>query len=175
MWDVKAPANRTPHSNEERSRTNEDGNDNCSFVVEESGGNSAGIRYIFEVVQGSDKLRAHEINARVKLNEAHPFPAFIECTQFTTTVLKRNCKGAMIAFSVDGQAWHFGVIESLAVWTETQFDSDGNLMDGLLSVFKWGGSMCEIEGSFMPLFYRTNSNVMQPEDLKFESHPFTKN
>ena len=85
---------------------------------------------------------------RKVLSESPKSTAFIECTQFVTGALSRDCRGAVVAFSTecDQGPWHFRIVQSLEYTNNTSSN-----IDGLLSVYRWRGPTHQLENGMCVL------------------------
>ena len=97
---------------------------------------------------GSTVLKLIWLTHRNVLSVTPKSTAFIECTQFVTGVLSRDCRGALIAFSTkaDEGPWHLGIIQSL-VYTNKATSN----IDGMLSVYRWNGPTHQLENGMCVL------------------------
>ena len=137
-----------------------------TLSVRPGGTKSRRIRHYFEVVRSSNLLRQKNLTARRKLEERPKTVGYIECTHFVAGTLKRDCKGATIAYRVGNHsnAWHLGWIHSLTYHTTSKDRS----ADGTLGVFRWIGTTAVCgEGSIHPsMFHRSRKNLTLLENMK---------
>ena len=152
-------------------------NEHSSFSTQPKGGACSGTRRIFEVVHGTNELKAHPLTSRVGKAECSMNVGFIESTQFLARKLKRRCRGVIIAFKcVRGQTtWHFGIIGELSHRTVQWCNEEMNRYDGMLTVYQWTGSTKIMpNGSCVPDLFLAQTKHQCNENLTLRHIPFKK-
>ena len=75
-----------------------------------------------------------------------------------------------------GKKWHLGIVASLKCYVDIEYSAKGEVIDGILAVYKWMGGLvpaCTL-GVFLPRFYDTNPSSDTIKDMSLEHHPFVK-
>ena len=137
---------------------------------------STGIRYVFEVCEGSSNFVAHKINKRVEPQENPKNCAFIVSTQFRPRPLSRDCRGCLLAFTLDGILWEFGVISRLRHRAQEFENPEMNVYAGCFQVYKWMGQVTYDEGNCAtPYFFLAETQEERLNDLKLVTISFRSN
>ena len=137
---------------------------------------SSGIRYIFEVCEGSPNFVVHKINKRVEPKDYPRACVFIVSTQLRPRPLSRDCRGVMLAFTLDGILWQLGVISRLRHRAQEFDDPEMNVYDGCFQVYKWMGQVAyDEENCAMLYFFVAQTMEERLADLKLVTIPFRSN
>ena len=101
---------------------------------------SSGLRHYFEVNPHSNELRHEVLISRRELQEVPQTVGYIKCTHFVANSMKRDCKGFMLAYRVDGvnDSWCLGWVHSLTYDIRSPHSTVD--VDGTLRVFRWIGT-----------------------------------